>query len=85
MSGHEPQLVDEQLRPCFCFLWHERRDLLEKLELPYGFCGWCESCSEPGHVRHAHEPAGAWCDECWDSMVRESAFRGRRASGAASG
>ena len=74
MSEIQPEPVNDKLRPCYCFLWHEDRQLLEKEGLPYGYCGWC-GCGKLGHTRHA--PTGpstaAWCDECWEREIHTKA------------
>lgn len=72
MKTADPEPVDDQKRHCYCRLWHEHREVLEKQNLPYGFCGWCK-CGKAGHTRHA--PRGpmtaSWCDECWAKLIME--------------
>jgi len=68
-----PESVDYKKRKCYCFLWHEDKKILESQSLPYGYCGVCEVCGKPGHMRHGLTGpyTGAWCDKCWDAMLKE--------------
>ena len=55
-------------RNCYCGLWEKNPQLLEAQHVPRGFCGICERCGQPGHMRHAPGAApytGAWCDRCY--------------------
>jgi len=63
---------------CYC---EEQKALLnsngEKTEnIPNGYCGLCEICGNPGHVRaHPSLPiTGSWCDEHWDELVNQRVF-----------
>ncbi len=52
-------------RGCFCDLWERSPALLERQDLPRGYCGRCSWCGKPGHTRHfpgAVGYTGAWCD-----------------------
>jgi len=52
-------------RSCYCDLWNTNPSVLEKQGVPRGFCGICEKCQKPGHMRHhpgAVPYTGAWCD-----------------------
>lgn len=60
-----------QARNCYCSLWEDNPSFLKEQNLPYGFCGFCETCNQPGHIRHA--PAGrpytaTWCDKCYTRL-----------------
>jgi hypothetical protein len=67
-----PSLVSPQKsfppRNCYCGLWEENPALLESRQIPQGFCGICERCGQPGHLRHAPGGVpytGEWCDKCF--------------------
>ena len=52
-------------RDCYCSVWEKKPEVLEKQGVPRGFCGLCEICKKPGHLRHhpAAVPATiAYCD-----------------------
>ncbi|TNF35038.1 MAG: hypothetical protein EP312_04725 [Gammaproteobacteria bacterium] len=40
-------------------------------DLPPGYCGICDVCGQPGHMRaHPQLPTtGSWCDEHWQAML----------------
>ena len=46
------------------------------LEIPEGYCGICDVCGKPGHMRaHPHyATSGAWCDEHWADVVSGRSF-----------
>ena len=47
-----------------CYCSYIDRQLLENEDLPLGFCGLCDVCGNPGHVRHhpgAVPYTGCWC------------------------
>ena len=49
---------------CYCDLWNNSPDTLEKQGIPRGFCGLCDVCGAPGHLQHfpgAVPFTGAWC------------------------
>jgi hypothetical protein len=53
------------MRDCYCELWEKDPSVLEKQGVPRGFCGLCDSCKTPGHVRHFPgivPYSGSWCD-----------------------
>ncbi len=55
-------------RNCYCGLWEKNPEFFESRQIPHGFCGICERCNQPGHLRHAPGAApytGAWCDRCY--------------------
>jgi len=55
--------------PCYC------RPGKQTEGLPPGFCGTCEICGAPGHVRHAPGGApytGAWCDRHYDELDKRT-------------
>jgi hypothetical protein len=52
-------------RYCYCDLWEKNPDALIARGIPEGFCGFCQVCGAPGHLRHhpaAIPVTGAWCD-----------------------
>ncbi len=52
-------------RSCYCHSVDEEFRRIHKL--PDGFCGTCDRCGGPGHMRHFPGPlpyTGAWCDRC---------------------
>jgi hypothetical protein len=53
-------------RGCYCDPWDTDPDAMRARGLPEGFCGHCEKCGQPGHVRHfpgAVPYTGSWCDK----------------------
>lgn len=56
---------------CHCGLWESSPGTLRSQGVPEGFCGICDVCGAPGHVR-AHPAApvsGAWCDACYSNLA----------------
>ena len=50
-------------RGCYCKEPHPEER--EAQGIPPGYCGLCETCGRPGHLRHFPGPVpytGAWCD-----------------------
>lgn len=65
-------------RNCYCGFWEKNPEYLESQKIPHGFCGICELCSQPGHLRHAPGAApytGAWCDSCYRVIAIRNNFR----------
>ncbi len=61
-------LMGQSKRNCYCNLWESHPEVLEHQGLPRGYCGICDTCGIPGHMRHAPGGApytGAWCDRCY--------------------
>jgi hypothetical protein len=58
-----------------CFCSEREKDPRSFSHVPDGFCGFCDICGEPGHVRpHPTEAfTGAWCDEHWRDLEKELA------------
>ena len=57
---------------CYCTLWEKDPKILESQGVPRGYCGMCDSCGQPGHLRHAPISmpyTGAWCDACYQKAV----------------
>jgi hypothetical protein len=49
---------------CYCSLWETHPKTLEDQGIPPGYCGLCDVCGAPGHMRHfpgAAPYTGAWC------------------------
>lgn len=59
---------------CYCEgSWKDPRRM-KRRGIPPGYCGICEVCGQPGHMRHTPIPApytGAWCDDCYDSLAND--------------
>jgi hypothetical protein len=59
------RLGNQNTRGCYCGLWETQPGFFTGKEIPPGFCGRCQTCGAPGHVRH-HPGAvpftGSWCD-----------------------
>ena len=52
-------------RGCYCELWDKDPAYFETRGVPRGYCGFCQTCKEPGHTRHfpgAAPSTGCWCD-----------------------
>ena len=52
-------------RGCYCGLWEKNPAFLESQKVPRGYCGFCQVCGQPGHIRHfpgAVPYTGCWCD-----------------------
>ena len=50
---------------CYCTLWDKDPEYLKRENVPDGYCGLCEKCGRPGHVRHfpgAVPYTGVWCN-----------------------
>ena len=65
-------------RQCYCDLWKTRPEVLRQQGIPEGFCGICERCGKPGHLRHYPGPVpytGAWCDHCYRVIAWTWPFR----------
>jgi hypothetical protein len=61
-------LTDPKERNCYCTLWQTKPESLRERGIPEGFCGICDRCGSPGHVRHAPNRmpfTGCWCDRCY--------------------
>ena len=50
-------------RGCYCELWDRNPDHFESRGVPRGYCGFCQTCSKPGHTRHF--PGVVPCTGCW--------------------
>lgn len=51
-------------RNCYCGTRGANDKALQE-GIPQGYCGLCEICGKPGHVRHhpgAVPATGSWCD-----------------------
>jgi len=50
---------------CYCTLWDKDPAFFEKQDIPPGYCGLCDRCGKPGHIRHfpgALPFTGTWCE-----------------------
>jgi len=50
---------------CYCNQRDSNPEILKPGNIPKGYCGLCEICGKPGHIRHFPGPVpytGAWCD-----------------------
>ncbi len=48
---------------CYCGLWSKNPGTYTKQGIPQGFCGFCDICGKPGHIRHF--PGSAPFTACW--------------------
>lgn len=58
----------ESLGPCYCNIWETDPSSLVERGIPPGFCGICDECGAPGHLRHYPGPVpntASWCDTCY--------------------
>ncbi|MEI6669429.1 MAG: hypothetical protein WCP29_14855 [Acidobacteriota bacterium] len=65
MTGSIANQPDPNIRHCYCGLWQKSPETLERQNVPPGYCGLCQVCGKPGHLRHfpgAVPFTGAWCD-----------------------
>jgi hypothetical protein len=70
--------IAARARNCYCGLWDKDPAFYEKQGFPQGFCGICERCGVPGHLRHFPGPVpytGAWCDRCYRVLKWTWPFR----------
>lgn len=54
---------EDTSRDCYCDLWQTNPKSLELQGVPRGFCGRCQTCGRPGHIRHF--PGAAPFTSCW--------------------
>lgn len=62
-------LMGSSRRSCYCRLWQTNPSFLRSQGVPQGYCGMCDRCGLPGHLRPAPPPVpstAAWCDECFE-------------------
>ncbi len=62
---------------CYCSERESNPRLAEELkDIPEGYCGICEVCGRPGHLRaHPRAPtSGAWCDAHWEELSSRRIF-----------
>jgi len=62
----------EQPADCYCQERLQNPRFAESLkDVPPGYCGLCDVCGKPGHMRaHPQLPTtGCWCDEHWQAML----------------
>jgi hypothetical protein len=46
-------------------MWNKEPAHFESRAVPRGYCGFCQTCKKPGHIRHfpgAIPYTGCWCD-----------------------
>lgn len=58
---------------CYCKERESNPKIAEEMkDIPVGYCGLCEVCGKPGHMKaHPRLPTtGAWCDTHWEELVR---------------
>lgn len=58
-------MADVNPQGCYCGLRQSRPGFLESQGVPPGFCGFCQVCHRPGHIRHhpgSVPMTGSWCD-----------------------
>ncbi len=57
---------------CYCKEREINSNFAKTIEnIPDGFCGICDICGEPGHMRaHPRQATtGAWCDKHWHELT----------------
>jgi hypothetical protein len=57
---------------CYCKERVSNPKLAEEMKgIPIGYCGLCDICGKPGHMRaHPRLPTtGRWCDEHWNELM----------------
>ena len=66
----EVYIVVRNARGCYCGMLDTK--ILEQKNIPKGYCGLCDECGRPGHLRHGYSVpiTQVWCDSCWRSHVR---------------
>ena len=53
-------------RGCYCDIWDKNPEFYESRGVPRGYCGFCQTCGQPGHTRHfpgTSPYTGCWCDK----------------------
>lgn len=53
-------------RGCYCGIWDKNPEFYESRGVPRGYCGFCQTCGQPGHTRRfpgAAPYTGCWCDK----------------------
>lgn len=68
---------------CYCGLWQTAPSTLLEQSVPPGYCGLCQICQQPGHLRHFPGPvprSDAYCDRHYRLVqwLHPLSFRGRR-------
>jgi len=62
---------------CYCKERISNPKLAQEMkDIPIGYCGFCDVCKKPGHMR-AHPrlaTTGAWCDQHWEELVKYRIF-----------
>jgi len=58
---------------CYCSERESNPELAQSLKnIPEGYCGLCDICGEPGHMR-AHprlSTTGVWCEQHWQELTK---------------
>lgn len=63
--------LEHEERDCYCGLWKDKPEILEKQSIPFGYCGYCKKCDEPVHTRHFPgilPYSSTWCDEHYKKL-----------------
>jgi hypothetical protein len=61
-----------KVRNCYCGLWETAPSILVEQGVPAGYCGMCDVCGAPGHLRHGPGAMAAtlsWCDKCYRKVA----------------
>lgn len=66
----EVRILVRNARGCCCGLLAPK--VLEQDGVPKGYCGLCDECGKPGHLRQGFSAPATqvWCDACWKLHVR---------------
>lgn len=62
---------------CYCKERASNQELAEEMkDIPIGYCGLCDVCGNPGHMRaHPRTPTtGVWCDKHWLELEKHRIF-----------
>ncbi len=73
-----PWSEEAEKRGCYCGLWDKKPKILAERGLTPGFCGRCDVCDAPGHMRHYPGPVpatGSWCDRHYAEEKERAAER----------
>lgn len=71
ITGRLVDTMGDDSPGCYCHERDTNPDFARSIEdIPEGYCGACDICGKPGHMR-AHPrlaTTGTWCDEHWADL-----------------
>lgn len=56
---------------CYCFQRNYSSEIFK--DIPEGYCGFCDICGKPGHIRTLGAFTGCWCDKHYDELRKSKA------------